>query len=227
MANRRFTTQFLRQFEVNPVLLSCNFIVDSTNGNGFGVRSLKGEGIAKVYMNTSATPVAGNPNPAAGIILVQFTDTYARYLSGFSGFVSQVGTSVTATTIHTIATITSLGTATLAQWTAVGLPKGAVPQVGLSFIATASATIGGSATVAPPATAGSGITSIEAVGDPSTTISAPTALQSNDVQPIGQVAGGYLILRCMASGTQTAPANNSVCGLSFYLSNSSNTVKSQ
>lgn len=37
-----------------PVLVSCNFVVDSTNGNGFGVRSLKGSGVRRVYMNSSA-----------------------------------------------------------------------------------------------------------------------------------------------------------------------------
>ena len=227
MSNRRYTTQFLRQFEVNPVLISCNFIVDSTNGNGFGVRSLKGEGVAAVYMNTSATPAVGNPNPAAGLIMVQLSDVYTRYLGGFDGLVSPVGTPSTSTTIHAINTITSLGTATQAQWQAVGLGVGVVPQVGLSFIASASATIGGSATVASPATAGSGITNLEAVGDPTTTISSKLPLPASQVQPIGQVVGGYLLLRCMASGTQTAPAAGSVVSLSFYLSNSSNVTKGQ
>src|SRR5580698_1169620 len=50
--------------------IDCNFIVDSSNGNGLGIRSLKGSGCASVYMHTSATPAAGNPNPASGYILV-------------------------------------------------------------------------------------------------------------------------------------------------------------
>lgn len=54
MSNRRDI-----QFTFNPhnklTLLDCNFIVDSTNGNGFGVRSLKRSGrIGYVYMNTTA-----------------------------------------------------------------------------------------------------------------------------------------------------------------------------
>jgi hypothetical protein len=54
MANRRDN-----QFTWNPhnraTVLDCNFIVDSTNGNGFGVRSLdKGGRIATAFMNTSA-----------------------------------------------------------------------------------------------------------------------------------------------------------------------------
>lgn len=56
------------QFTWSPhnklTLLDCSFIVDSTNGNGDGVRSLKHSGrVAHVYMHSSATPSAGNPNP--------------------------------------------------------------------------------------------------------------------------------------------------------------------
>lgn len=54
MSNRRDI-----QFTYNPhnklVLLDCNFVVDSTNGNGAGIRSLKRSGrIGYVFMNTSA-----------------------------------------------------------------------------------------------------------------------------------------------------------------------------
>lgn len=54
MSNRRDI-----QFTFNPhnklTLLDCNFIVDSTNGNGAGVRSLdRGGRVAYVFMNTSA-----------------------------------------------------------------------------------------------------------------------------------------------------------------------------
>lgn len=40
---------------VSPIEIDCNFIVDSTNGNGLGIRSLKSNGfIRNVFMNTSA-----------------------------------------------------------------------------------------------------------------------------------------------------------------------------
>jgi hypothetical protein len=39
---------------VRPVLVDCNFVVDSTNGNGAGTRNLKGQGVQSVFMNTSA-----------------------------------------------------------------------------------------------------------------------------------------------------------------------------
>jgi hypothetical protein len=219
MANRNFPNNKLYQFEIMPILLSCNFVVDSTNGNGLGIRNLKGAGIQSIHMHTSATPATGNPNPGAGIILVHFQDQYNRYLSGFSGFVSpSTGSPVTATVNHTTYIIASLGTATLAQWQAVGLPLGVVPAVGAAFTATASATIGGSASVIQPGN--SGIMSIEVVGDPNQTIISPSPLMPTS--PAGPQVGGRMVLQCLnASDAQAAPANGSVIGLNFYLSNSS------
>ena len=83
----------LYSFLNKPVMIDCNFIVDSTNGNGLGIRSLKGAGVRNVFMHTSATPGKGaggylNPNPAAGFALVQLQNNYAKYAGGFSGFVS-------------------------------------------------------------------------------------------------------------------------------------------
>ena len=81
----------LYSFAAQPVLIDCSFVVDPANGNGLGVRSLKGQGVEKVFMHTSA-PLAGsgNPNPAAGYALVKLRSNYNRYLGGFSGFVSPV-----------------------------------------------------------------------------------------------------------------------------------------
>jgi hypothetical protein len=209
MANRNFPSSKLYTGHVMPVLLDCNFIVDSTNGNGLGIRSLKGPYISNVYMNTSATPAVGNPNPQAGVIVVQLTDNFNRYYGGASGQVSPVGASVTATTINVAYVITSLGTATLAEWQAVGVPTNLVPAVGLAFIATASATIGGSATVAPSSASGSGIDHIEVLGD-----------ANQSIAPINGT-NGQIILQCFSEGVITAPANGSVISLQIYLSNSS------
>lgn len=82
-------------FLSKPVLIDCNFIVDSTNGNGLGIRSLKGSGVQNVFMHTSATPGLGannylNPNPAAGYAMIQLNNNYNRYCGGFYGFSSQV-----------------------------------------------------------------------------------------------------------------------------------------
>lgn len=219
----------LYQYEAYPILLSCNFVVDSTNGNGLGIRSLKGNGIANVFMHTSATPGAGNygatnPNPPVGFIRVVFQNNFNRYLSGFSGFVSPTtGSNLTATVANSVYIITSLGTATVAQWTAAGLPSKYIPAVGASFIAKQTATIGGSATVMAPGV--SGITSIEVVGDPNQT------LQSSNMYTSG---GADMLFQCLAATSSsvttlipTAPANGSVIGLNFYLSNSSVSVNGQ
>lgn len=168
MANRRFTSQFLYQFEVMPVLLSCNFIVDSTNADG--IRSLKGEGIDSVYMHTNISPSAGNPNPTEGIILVNFSDPYNRYLSHFSGIINPANPNTsTAVTAGVAVIITNLGTASAAQWQAVGLSSRVTPAVGVSFVPTATATIGGSAEVANSIPGN--VADISIVGDPSLTIS--------------------------------------------------------
>src|ERR1017187_4244586 len=186
-----------------PVLLDCNFVVDSTNGNGLGIRSLKGPAVQAVYMHTSATPAAGNPNPAAGTIIIQLADRYNRSLSGFNSVVSPVsGTPLTATTAGTPAIIVSLGTATpaqsLADFRAVGLPLGLTPAVGLSFIPTASATIGHSAAVEVTAALGSNIATIETVGDPNLSI-AP-------IPSANQGFGAQLVLQTRAyDGSVTAP----------------------
>ena len=204
---------------VTPILVDCNFVVDSANGNGFGIRNLKGQGINSLFMHTTATPGKNshgvlNPNPASGIIAVQFADNYSRYFGGFSGFVSPVGASSTSTVANVVNVITVLGTATLAQWLAVGLPPGIVPAVGVAFIATSASLIGGSAQTAIIAAAGAGVDHIEVAGDPNLTLMPIPVGGSPNV-------GGWIFLECFKNGVLTAPADESVVGLSFYLSQSS------
>lgn len=101
-----------------PVHIDCNFVVDATNGNGLGIRSLKGSGVRNVFMHTSATPGTGtggylNPNPASGYALIQLHKNYNRYCGGFSGFVSPVsgsniainGSALTAGVPYTIVSV--------------------------------------------------------------------------------------------------------------------------
>lgn len=210
-----------------PEVVACNFVVDSANGNGLGVRSLKSNGyIENVFMHTSSTPGRGtgnflNPNPASGIILLQFKNNFNYYLGGFSGFVSPVtGSALTSVTANLSYVIISLGTATLAQWQAKGVPVGLTPAVGMAFVATATGTIGGSATVKVPGV--SGITSIEAIGDANASI-ANASIASN--------AGARVLLQCLGAtdaSTTTliakAPADGSVISLSSWFDGSSVTV---
>lgn len=234
MANRNFSSGGkMYSMHVMPVLLDCNFVVDSSNGNGLGIRSLKGPTIQNVFMHTSASPGQGNsnpatpnvavinPNPAAGTIVIQLQDNYNRSMSGFDSRVSPVsGSPLTATVANTAYIIVSLGTATAAQWQAVGLPKGISPAVGVSFIASASATIGGSAAVEIAAAAGSGVMSIETLGDPNLSVN-PDPSQN-------QGFGAQIILQCRnASGAIAAPADGSVISIAMLLNNSGEKVQGE
>lgn len=211
-----------------PIKIDCNFVVDSSNGNGLGIRSLKSNGwIRNVFMHTSSTPGANNgvtnPNPAVGFALIQFKQNFNIYLGGFSGFVSPVsGSALTSTTQHNAYIITSLGTATLAQWQAAGLPAGLIPTVGQSFIATATGTIGGSATVEVPGV--SGITDIEVVGDPNQSIANSAIATSGGAYVLAQFLSPVITGASSpytTTMTASAPANNSVVGMSFFFDQSS------
>jgi hypothetical protein len=207
---------------VTPVLVDCNFVVDSTNGNGLGIRNLKGQGIKNIFMNTSATPGSNNgylnPNPAAGYILVQFADNFNRYYGGFSGFVSPVsGTPILVTTGVTAGlayTIVSVGTTTTAQWQSLGLPAGVTPAVGATFIAPATATTTGTGAIEVPLSTHAGVQTMTVIGDPNTTIS-PIPMGSTPY------VGGWLTAACLNANALTAPADGSVIGMAFYMSQSS------
>lgn len=278
MANKYYK-QFLYTPHVYPVLLEGSFIVDAANGNGLGLRSLKGNGISNIYMHTSAaftgtshsstlidgiasgtatlqvgmavqgsgipalTTIAsivdsgsitlsaatsssttgsityqavGNPNPAAGEIVVQLSDNYNRYLGGWGGFVSPLsGSTLTTTVANVINVIVSVGTTTVAQWQALGLPKGIAPVVGTPFVANGSTAITGTGAVQLRLAAGSGIDHIEVVGDPN------ASLQNSLIQnpAIVQSKGGYIYMAAFKNTALTAPTDGSVIGLEFYLSN--------
>lgn len=182
-----------------PMEVDCNFIVDSTNGNGLGIRSLKSNGfVESVFMHTTQTPgvINGvtNPNPAAGYAQITFKNNFNYYLGGFSGqIVPTTSNSTTATTAGSVYVITALGTATLAQWQAKGLPPGLTPTVGQAFVATATGTIGGSAHVGIPGVPL--VSYVSVIGDPNTEIA-----NSN----IAQNAGAKIIVQfssLTASGT--------------------------
>lgn len=217
---------------VKPVLLDCNFIVDSTNGNGLGIRSLKGQGIANVFMHTSSTPGRGtngqlNPNPAAGYILVQLADNYNRSYGGAASFVSpQSGSAVkidnTALTPGLAYTITTLGDATAAQWLGVGVPPGVTPAVGVSFVATSTGGAGNTSTsrVMVPATTLSGIDHIETVGDPNLSLGPIPVGGSPNV-------GGWFLLTTALSNAKATAADGTVIALQFYLGQSNVTVSGE
>ena len=172
---------------------------------------------AVTLSGTNALSLPVNPLSGGGVIVVQLADNYNRSLSGFSATASPVsGTTLTSTTAGTAYIITSLGTATPAQWVAAGLPPYTTPAVGAAFVAKATGTIGGSASVMTPAATGSGITSIETVGDPNSTISNSIANK-----------GAQFILQCFSNGVKTTPADGTVISLAMLLSNSSIVVQGE
>ena len=226
MANRNWASggKIYSMF-VQPVLIDCNFVVDSTNGNGLGIRSLKGPGVKAVYMHTSATADPLNPNPEAGTIVVQLQDNYNRMLKGFKAIVSPVSGAAlkvdnSALTAGVAYIITTLGNSTIAQWNALGVPKGVVPAVGVSFIAASvgAGANSSSSRVMASAAAGSGISTIETVGDPNLSI-APNPSQGFGAQIILQ-ARDY-------AGAIAAPADGTVISLAFLLNNSGVTVQGE
>jgi hypothetical protein len=219
MANRNFMSQKMFTGHAYPVLIDCNFIVDSTNGNGLGIRSLKGPYVSNVFMHTTQTPATGSPNPAAGVILIQLTDNFNRSLTGFRSVISPVsGTPVkidnAALTPGVAYTITTLGDASTATWQGVGLPTGVTPAAGVSFIATSAGGSGNTSSSRVETSVASGLVQAELVGDPNLSI-APNP-------GANQGYGASFIVQCYnGSGTITAPADGTVISLAFLLNNSS------
>lgn len=106
-------------FQSKPVILDLNFVVDAANGNGLGVRSVKGQGVQNVFMHTSASAGRGpngylNPNPIAGIALIQLRYNYTRIYGGPRSLVSpltggNLAINASALTLGTPYVIVSVG----------------------------------------------------------------------------------------------------------------------
>lgn len=99
----RWSTQFFGTLEKKPFQLACNFVVDPANGNGYGVRSLKGPGISRVYMHTTASFTGTVTNSSYNITGIGST----------AGF--QVGAQVSGTDIPAGTLITSILSSTSVQ----------------------------------------------------------------------------------------------------------------
>lgn len=198
--------------------ISAKFVVDSTNANG--VRSLTAYGgadaPAAVYMNTSATPSAGNPNPSPGYVIVKFAKGYTSYIlntvsmgSPPSGSLVNVTSGLQQGKPYIIATV---GTTPSASWQTLGLPSNVTPTVSQSFIAITGTPGTGTGTVAPATAAGSGVYKLEFIGSP--TLNANTT----------DGTGGRFLFQILGptSATNTAmtpkaPTNNTVMELSFSM----------
>lgn len=225
MANRNWASAGkIYSMHTSPVLIDCNFVVAVSDTGGLGITSLKGPAVQAVYMHTSATPSALNPNPASGTIIVQLQDNYNRLFSVSSSIISPNSGSAlkvdnAALTANVAYVITTLGDATAAEWHTLGVSAGITPAVGVVFIAASTGIAGNTRTsrVMAAAAAGSGVASIEAIGSPNASI-APNGLAN-------QGFGAQIMLQCRDyAGALVAPADGSIISISVYLSNSSVTV---
>lgn len=216
-----------------PMECFLNFVVDSTNGNGLGIRSLKSNGyVEKVFMySTHAASGNGNPNwvgpsnmfPSAnplttstGLIIVQMKQNFNHFIGSQIGCVSP--TTGAALKIDNGATLTignayiiaSVGNASAAQWATLGVPAGVTPAVGLPFVALATGAGSGNTSTSRVIAVGvSDMAQVEAVGDANQAISTG----------IGQFAGQILVFQMLAPAastsvmTPTQPADGSVISM--------------
>jgi len=80
-----------------PRVVHCNFIVDSTNGNGLGIRSLKSNGyIESVFMNTSASLTGTVTNTSFNITAISGGTSSLQVGMPVQGTAIPVGTTITA-----------------------------------------------------------------------------------------------------------------------------------
>jgi hypothetical protein len=119
---------------IRPILNDCNFVVDPANGNGLGIRQLKGDAVRAVYMHTTASFV-GNTHTSTTIDGISSgTGTFAigATLSG-SGIVT--GTTITAIQSPSAITISVATTSTVTgdtiSYVAPGSPN---PNAGYAWI---------------------------------------------------------------------------------------------
>jgi hypothetical protein len=181
---------------VNGSLIALNGAVTFSAASVVNVEPLAGGFVA-----------AGNPNPLPGYAWIQFKNNFNYYLGGFSGFVSPLSPSnvvinSTSLVLGQPYVIVSVGSSTLADWQAVGLPQGFLPTVGQSFIAIKSGNGAGSGLVRAPLV--SGINSVEVIGDPNQMLN-----NSN----IATNAGAWLLVQFLSNGVPTAPVDGSIVGM--------------
>lgn len=180
-------------FAQKPVLIDCNFVVDATNGNGLGIRQLKGQGVKAVYMATSASitgTVATTANqitsisqgtssllpgmPVAGTGIPANT-TITQILSS-----SSVAISATPTGNHASETITYVGVGNPMLNTGVGTTSNGYAWIHLR--SNYNRYLGGfSGFVSPPSTGGG--TSV--IDSTALTVGKPYQVASVGVGPAG------------------------------------------
>lgn len=198
-----------------PCEVNLNFTVTPTNG--LGITSLKSNGyVNNVFMHTSTTPTSNNgtlnPNPASGYALIQMKQNFNYYIGNVQGFVSTTTGSIKVDNGATLTVgnpyiITTLGDATAAQWTLVGVPAGITPAVGVSFIAIATGGGSGNTSTSRVSTPlGSGISSLEVIGNPNVMTTSNIASNSGQLVLVQFLAPSFTGESYTPAGTISAGA---------------------
>lgn len=133
MANSQFEQFFWTKHKF-PVLLDCNFIVDSTNGNGLGQRSLSGQGVDNVFMHTTAS-FAGNTHTNFVIDGIASGTSSLRVGMPISGSGIAAGSTIASITgsgsITSSLATTATASAVTISYSAAGSPN---PAAGLLMV---------------------------------------------------------------------------------------------
>lgn len=205
---------------VTPQEIQIQWVVNAADSGGLGITGLQSNGwVRYVFMHTSATAgvVDGvtNPNPATGRGFLQLKQNFQNFLGSSYSLTSPgtAGSTITTTVQHTTYQINALGTTTLAQWQAVGLPTGIVPAVGVVFVATVAQAIGGSGTVKTPTE--SATLTMETMGN--TDLNQPSS--------IAAYGGQYFHFQFLSATTTILnPVDTTIVNLRLYFDRSSVTV---
>ncbi len=125
----------LYSFGAQPVLIDCNFVVDPENGNGYGMRSLKGQGVAEVYLHSTASfhgTVASSSN-----VITAIAEGTSALLPGMpvQGTAIPAGSTITAilsgNSVQISANATGAHTSEVITYQAPGSPN---PAAGLAWV---------------------------------------------------------------------------------------------
>lgn len=182
-----------------------------------------------------AIPVAYATNAANTAVATAVSNAVANVNSANSFTTGVVSATVTVTSAAAASlplpqlpnaqtsgfTVSGIVYTPLAQdWQHVGMPAGLTPSVGLSFIALTTGGSVGSGTVISPGV--SGIASVEVIGNANASIN-NSSIASN--------GGAWIMVQFLAATSSsvttmipTAPAANSVVGMSFFFDGSNVTV---
>lgn len=226
--------------DVSGSLASTWFRIYDSYGNTFIIWfSVSGVGSAPVGVAGTLVQQSITSGDSAATIGGDLATTIAALPSGISGVFSFTTTGTTTVTITSTANLplnggpaegtiatgftfaTTVSNTNLGNWQAVGVPPGVTPNVGVSFIATATGqSTGGGSTGLVILPGVSAITSIETIGDPN---------QSLFPIPMGGSPhhGGWVLIQFLAPTISTgayvspmiptAPANNSVISMTMFL----------